>query len=60
MDDKVTREQECEGRYFTAQWLLLDKQVTAARELLQSAETACPRGFYERAGAIAELRNLAR
>lgn len=59
-DGKLTRERECEAGYFTAQLHLLSNQSREARELLQSAESACPRNFFERAGAVAELRALSR
>ncbi len=57
-DPARQREQQCEARFYTAQWHLLRGARDPAAQLLREAQATCPKTFIEHEGALAELRRL--
>lgn len=51
-------ELRCEASFYVAQWHILRSARGPAAQLLNDAESTCPRTFIEREGAVAELRRI--
>jgi len=57
-DGKKRNEQECEARFYAAEYLLAGRRATQARPLLEAAVKDCPRNFIEYDSALVELEKL--
>jgi lipoprotein NlpI len=57
-DAATVKNQQCEANFYIAEWLLAQKNVDKAKNLLQTAADACPQDFIERRSAKIELDRL--
>ncbi|MDB4889707.1 MAG: repeat precursor [Gemmatimonadetes bacterium] len=55
---KVQSDQRCAASFYIGEFLLLKKQIPAAKKRFENARDKCPKAWTEQQGAVAELGRL--